>query len=59
MTDDIRPFTIAVPDDDVDDLRRRLAATRWPDQIPGSGWDYGCDLAWLQDLAGHWADGYD
>ena len=59
MADDIRPFTIAVPDDDVDDLRRRLAATRWPDQIPGSGWDYGCDLAWLQDLAGHWADGYD
>ena len=59
MPDDIRPFTIAVPDDDVDDLRRRLAATRWPDQIPGSGWDYGCDLTWLQDLATHWADGYD
>tara|TARA_B100000315_G_scaffold98547_1_gene90554 strand:+ start:49 stop:1200 length:1152 start_codon:yes stop_codon:yes gene_type:complete len=59
VPDDIRPFTIAVPDDDVDDLRRRLAATRWPDQIPGSGWDYGCDLTWLQDLATHWADGYD
>ena len=55
----IRPFTIAVPDSDLADLRRRLAATRWPDHIPGSGWDYGCDLAWLQDLAGHWADGYD
>ena len=59
MPDDIRPFTIAVPDDDIDDLRRRLTATRWPDQIPGSGWDYGCDLTWLQDLATHWADGYD
>ncbi len=56
---DIRPFTIVVPDSDLDDLRRRLAATRWPDHIPGSDWDYGCDLAWLQDLAGHWADGYD
>ena len=31
-------------------LRERLARTRWPDQIPGSGWGYGTDLAYLQDL---------
>jgi len=55
----VEPFKISVSDAQVADLRRRLADTRWPDQIPGSGWDYGCDLAWLQDLAAYWADGFD
>ena len=49
-SDDIRPFRVEVPDAVLDDLRERLARTRWPDQIPGSGWGYGTDLAYLQDL---------
>jgi len=56
---EIRPFTVHVDDEAINDLRRRLAATRWPDQIPGSGWDYGCDRDWLQALATYWADSYD
>ncbi len=52
-------FVIAVAQDQLDDLRARLRATRWPDALPGSGWDYGTDLAYLQDLCGYWADGFD
>jgi microsomal epoxide hydrolase len=59
MSNDVRPFKIAVPDAVLDDLRDRLARTRWPDQLPGSGWDYGTDLATLQALCEHWRTGYD
>ena len=54
MTDELRPFRVEVPDAVLDDLRDRLARTRWPDQIPNSAWDYGTDLAYLQDLCDHW-----
>jgi len=38
---EVRPFTIHVSDDVLEDLRRRLGHTRFPDEMPGSGWDYG------------------
>src|SRR4029079_4700239 len=56
---DIRPFRVEVPEDVLDDLRERLARTRWPDQIPGSGWSYGTDLEYLQDLCDHWRTKFD
>jgi microsomal epoxide hydrolase len=59
MSDDIRPFRVEVPDAVLDDLRDRLARTRWPDQIPGSGWDYGTDLAYLQELCDYWQTKFD
>jgi pimeloyl-ACP methyl ester carboxylesterase len=59
MSHSVRPFTIAVPDAVIDDLRDRLARTRWPDQIPGSGWDYGTDLDTLQQLCEYWRTEYD
>ena len=61
MTDDaqIRPFRIEVPQADLDDLRARLARTRWPDQLDGIGWDYGTPLGYLRELAGYWGTGYD
>lgn len=40
---DIKPFTITIPQDEIDDLNNRLARTRWPDTIPGSEWTYGID----------------
>jgi len=58
-TDEIRPFRVDVPEAVLDDLRDRLARTRWPDQIPGSGWDYGTDLGYLQDLCDHWRAKFD
>jgi epoxide hydrolase len=56
---EIRPFRIAVPDEDLADLRERLARTRWPDEPPGVGWSRGVPVDYLKDLAGYWADGYD
>jgi pimeloyl-ACP methyl ester carboxylesterase len=53
------PFTIAVPDAVLADLRSRLEQTRWPDQLPDSGWDYGTDTAYLKELAAYWAKGFD
>jgi pimeloyl-ACP methyl ester carboxylesterase len=55
----IQPFRIAVPDADLDDLRDRLARTRWPDGLPGVGWSQGVPLAYLRELAAWWRDGYD
>jgi epoxide hydrolase len=56
---EIRPFRIAVPDEDLDDLRQRLARTRWPAELPGVGWSRGVPLDYLKELAGYWADGFD
>lgn len=55
----IRPFRIAIPRADLDDLRERLARTRWPDELPGVGWDYGVPLAYLKEVAAYWSDSYD
>ena len=41
----VEPFKISVSDAQVADLRRRLADTRWPDQLPGTGWT--TDATWL------------
>jgi len=49
---EVRPFTIHVPDDVLDDLRWRLGHTRFPDEIPGSGWDYGSNLEGIVKLLG-------
>jgi microsomal epoxide hydrolase len=55
----IRPFRVKVPQAELDDLRDRLARTRWPDDYEGVGWDYGTDLATMKELATYWRDGYD
>lgn len=55
----IEPFEVRVPQTVLDDLRSRLARTRWPDEIPGSGWEYGADLSFMKELIGYWRDGFD
>jgi len=59
MSDAIEPFEIAIEDEVLDDLRRRLAATRFPDQIPDTGWDYGTELGYLKELVGYWQNKFD
>ncbi len=57
--DAIHPFRIEVPEAALEDLRERLARTRWPDQLPGVGASYGAPLPWVQELAAYWRTGYD
>ena len=56
---EVRPFTIHVPDDVLDDLRWRLEHTRFPDEIPGAGWDYGSNLGYLKELVHYWRTDFD
>jgi len=55
----IEPFQIRVDDAALDDLRSRLAQTRFPDQIEGTGWEYGIPIDYLRDLVEYWRDTYD
>lgn len=55
----VRPFRVHVTDAVLDDLRLRLDRTRWPDQIPDSGWEYGVDVAYLRQLVDYWRHRYD
>jgi pimeloyl-ACP methyl ester carboxylesterase len=55
----IRPFTINIPQAKLDDLRERLAHTRWPDELPGVGWSRGVPLGYLKELAEYWRTSYD
>ena len=54
-----KPFTLRVSDEDIEDLRARLARTRFPDQAPDRPWAYGADLDYLRDLVPYWRDRFD
>jgi len=55
----IQSFKIAIPQATLDDLRERLARTRWPDEVEGAGWEYGTNLQYMKELADYWQDTYD
>ena len=55
----IRAFRVHVPDADLADLRRRIAATRWPDKETVADASQGAQLAKLQELVRYWGTGYD
>ena len=55
----IRPFVVHVPDEDLADLRRRIAAARWPTRELVADRSQGVQLATLQALVRYWATGYD
>ena len=52
-------FQLHVPDSAIDDLRERLARTRFPDQAPGEPWLYGADVGYLKQLIEHWHSRFD
>jgi pimeloyl-ACP methyl ester carboxylesterase len=56
---DIRPFHVDVPDEALEDLRRRIAATNWPEKETVADQSQGIPLAMIQELARHWATDYD
>ncbi|MCC8400371.1 epoxide hydrolase [Paraburkholderia sp. MMS20-SJTN17] len=55
----IDPFEIAIPDQDIDDLRFRIRATRWAPATSSPAWQQGADPAWLRELATYWAGHFD
>src|ERR1700732_3445772 len=55
----IRPFKVSVPQSQIDDLRRRIAATRWPDKETVDDASQGTQLARMQELVRYWGSGYD
>ena len=59
MSEQITPFRIDIPEDLLDDLRHRLAHTRWPDELPSDGWEAGVPPGYLRDLADYWGTDYD
>lgn len=56
---DVRAFQIELADSEIEDLRRRLRDTRWPDRETVTDWSQGVPLGYLQDLAAYWRDEYD
>ncbi len=56
---EVHPFEIAIDDEVLRDLRERLARTRWPDQLPDTGWEYGTNLEELKELCAYWQEKYD
>src|SRR3954467_14402378 len=55
----IRPFRVSVPDEDLDDLRRRIGATRWPTEELVADREQGVQLATMRELARYWVGDYD
>ena len=55
----MQEFTIRIEDSALEDLKSRLERTRLPGQIPGSGWDYGSDTAYMKELLKYWRTEYD
>ncbi|WP_457147570.1 epoxide hydrolase family protein [Mycobacterium sp. URHB0021] len=58
-TESVRPLVVRVPQPAIDDLERRLAATRWPDRETAGGWSQGVPLDRAKRLVDYWRDGYD
>jgi pimeloyl-ACP methyl ester carboxylesterase len=56
---EIQPFRVEIPEEQIDDLRRRIAATRWPSKELVGDRSQGVQLATLQELARYWATDYD
>ncbi|MFF3707592.1 epoxide hydrolase family protein [Streptomyces phaeochromogenes] len=57
--DTIHPFVLGIPQSDLDDLNARLDLTRWPDELPGVGWEYGVPRDYLKELVRYWRHAYD
>jgi epoxide hydrolase len=55
----IQPFKIAVREEELDDLRTRLGMTRYTDEIPDSGSEYGMSLEWVKRMTDYWCSSYD
>lgn len=53
------PFKIDIAQPEIDDLKARLAQTRFPDEVEGAGWEYGTSIPFLRKLVDHWSERFD
>jgi pimeloyl-ACP methyl ester carboxylesterase len=53
------PFAVAIRDEDLADLRGRLASVRWADDFGNADWRYGVERGWLEEMVRYWRDDYD
>lgn len=56
---EIQPFRIEIPDEQIAELDARIAATRWPSELTDVGWDRGVPVEYLKELSHYWRTGYD
>jgi pimeloyl-ACP methyl ester carboxylesterase len=54
-----RPFKVNISEYILDDLKNRIAATRWTDEISGSTWQYGINLSYMKELSRYWLNDFD
>jgi pimeloyl-ACP methyl ester carboxylesterase len=59
MGDEVTPFRVEIPEAQLDDLRERLARTRWPERETVDDWSQGIPLAYVQELCAYWRERYD
>jgi pimeloyl-ACP methyl ester carboxylesterase len=59
MSEELTPFTVAIPEASLEDLRQRLARTRWPEATTVGDWTQGVPADWLRELCAYWANDYD
>ncbi len=55
----VEPFRVAVSEEVIADLRVRLERTRFPDEVPDTGWEYGSNLAYMREVVDYWRTRYD
>lgn len=53
------PFTVAIPEETLKDLRERLVRTRWAEDFANANWEYGTNLTYLKELVDYWLHTYD
>ncbi len=56
---EIRPFSVEIPQEALDDLHQRLGRTRFPTPAPDDSWDFGTPVSYLQEMVAHWRDDFD
>lgn len=54
-----KPFVLSIPNEAIEDLRDRIAATRLPDEVPGEPWAYGASVDYVRDLLTYWRTEFD
>lgn len=55
----LEPFSVPFSQHELDELRHRLGRIRWPDEVPGSRWEYGVNLRFLQQICHYWSNAFD